>query len=138
MAPRRVEVERGEGADPASRSAIAFCAEIEHGAAEAAGLDPAGKIERGEHQRRPSSEAMIRSVSRRAARDEERVRAAIGQRRNRAFPLAQETRIEPEITGEVAMSVTMNTITLISTANSSLAFGIHILCFLRRAIANSE
>ena len=56
-------------------------AEIDHGARlKRAGLDAAGKIECGEHQRRPSISATIRSVERRAGgMMKNAVIAAIGQ-----------------------------------------------------------
>ena len=79
--PRRLEVERGEGADLRFARGNGLRAEIEHGARrELAGLDPASKIERGKHQCRPSSTAMIRSVSRCAGgMTRNAVKAAIGQ-----------------------------------------------------------
>ena len=56
-------------------------AKIDCGArCERAGLDPAGKIERGEHQRRPSIRATMRSVRRRAGGiTKNAVMAATGQ-----------------------------------------------------------
>ena len=83
--PCRVDAERGEGADVVLVRGDGLGAEFDHGArSKGAGLDPAGKLERREHQYRPSISATIRSGSRRAGgRMRNAVIAAIGRARKR-------------------------------------------------------
>ncbi len=81
--PCRVDSERGEGADVVLVRGDGLGAELDHGArSKGAGLDPAGKLERREHQRRPSISAATRSVSGRAGgMMKNAVIAAMGQAR---------------------------------------------------------
>ena len=65
-AARAFDVERGEGADLVLARGDRLRAHVDDGARrQFAGLDPAGKIERGEHQAVRSRRATMRSVRRR-------------------------------------------------------------------------
>ena len=97
--PCRVDAERGEGADVVLVRGDGLGAELDHGArSKGAGLDPAGKLERREHQYRPSISATIRSGSRRAGgRMRNAVIAAIGRARQTALTLVPDTGSPAEI-----------------------------------------
>ena len=64
---RAVEIERREGADLGLARGDRLGAEVDHvRGRELAGLDGAGKVERGEHQAAPPIRLTTRSVKRRA------------------------------------------------------------------------